>query len=79
MKIMASSPIPSWQINGETMETVRDFIFLDSKITADCDCSYEIKRLAPWNKSFELAHGNGSVVNLFIFNHLQFLGLFFSS
>ena len=43
-KIMASSPIISWQINGETMETVTDFIFLGSKITADGDCSYEIKR-----------------------------------
>ena len=43
-KIMASSPITSWQIQGETMETVRDFIFLDSKITADSDCSHEIKR-----------------------------------
>ena len=43
-KIMASSPITSWQIDGETMETVRDFIFLGSKITADCDCSHEIKR-----------------------------------
>ena len=41
---MASGPITSWQINGETMETVRDFIFLGSKITADGDCSYEIKR-----------------------------------
>ena len=43
-KIMASSPITSWQIDGETMETVRDFIFLDSKITADGGCSHEIKR-----------------------------------
>ena len=43
-KIMASSPITSWQINGETMETVRDFIFLGSKITADGDCSHQIKR-----------------------------------
>ena len=43
MKIMASSPITSWQINGETMETVRDFIFLGSKITADSDCSHDIK------------------------------------
>ena len=41
---MASSPITSWQINGETMETVRDFIFGGSKITADDDCSHEIKR-----------------------------------
>ena len=43
-KIMASSPITSWQIDGETMETVRGFVFLDSKITADGDCSHEIKR-----------------------------------
>ena len=43
-KIMASSPITSWQIDGETMETVRDFIFLGSKITEDSDCSHEIKR-----------------------------------
>ena len=43
-KIMASGPITSWQIDGETMETVTDFIFLDSKITANCDCSHEIKR-----------------------------------
>ena len=43
-KIMASGPITSWQIDGETMETVVDFIFLDSKITADGDCSREIKR-----------------------------------
>ena len=43
-KIMASGPITSWQIDGETMETVRDFIFLVSKITADGDCSHEIKR-----------------------------------
>ena len=44
-KITASSPITSWQIDKETMETVRDFIFLGSKITADGDCSHEIKRL----------------------------------
>ena len=43
-KIMASDPITSWQIYGETVETVADFIFLDSKITADGDCSHEIKR-----------------------------------
>ena len=43
-KIMASSPITSWQIDGETMETLIDFIFLGSKITADGDCSHEIKR-----------------------------------
>ena len=43
-KIMTSSPITSWQIDGETVETVADFIFLGSKITADVDCSHEIKR-----------------------------------
>ena len=43
-KIMASGPIPSWQIVGETVETVADFIFLGSRITADGDCSHEIKR-----------------------------------
>ena len=43
-KIMASGPITSWQIDGETMETVSDFIFLSFKITADSDCSHEIKR-----------------------------------
>ena len=46
-KIMASGPIPSWQIDGEAMETVRNFIFGGSKITADGDCSHEIKTLAP--------------------------------
>ena len=43
-KIMASGPITSWEIEGETVETVTDFIFLGSKITADCDCIHEIKR-----------------------------------
>ena len=43
-KIMASGPITSWQTDGETMKTMRDFIFLGSKITADSDCSHEIKR-----------------------------------
>ena len=46
-KIMASGPITSWQIDGETIETVTDFIFLGSKITADGDCSHEIKMFAP--------------------------------
>ena len=49
-KIMASGPIISWQIDGETMETVRDFILGGSKITADGDCRHEIKTLAPWKK-----------------------------
>ena len=52
-KIMASAPITSWQIDGETMQTVSDFIFLGSKITADGDCSHEIKTLAPWKKSYD--------------------------
>ena len=50
-KIMASGPITSWQIGGETIETVAGFIFLGSKITADGDCNHEIKILAPWKKS----------------------------
>ena len=51
-KIMASSSITSWQIDGETMETVADFLFLGSKITADGDCSHEIKRrLLPGRKT----------------------------
>ena len=52
-KIMASGPITSWQIDGETMETVTDFLFLGSKITADGDCSHEIKTLDPWKKSYD--------------------------
>ena len=52
-KIMASSAIISWQMDGETMETVRDFIILDSKVTADGDCSHEIKTIAPWKKSYD--------------------------
>ena len=50
-KIMASGPITSWQIDGETVETVADFIFGGSKITADGDCSHEIKTLTPWKES----------------------------
>ena len=52
-KIIASGPITSWQIDRETVETVRDFIILGSKITADGDCSHEIKTLAPWKKSYD--------------------------
>ena len=50
---MASGPITSWQIHGETVETVRDFICLGSKITANGDCSHEIKMLTPWIESFD--------------------------
>ena len=55
-KIMASAPITSWQIDGETLETVTDFIFLGSKITAHGDCSHEIKRC--------LLHGRKAMINL---------------
>ena len=50
---MASGPITSWQIDGETVETVADFIFLGSKITTDGDCSHEVKRLTPWKESYD--------------------------
>ena len=54
MKIMASGPITSWEIDGETMETVTAFILGGSKITADGDCSHEIKKLlAPWKKNYD--------------------------
>ena len=52
-KIMASGPITSWEIDGETEEIVSDFIFLGSKITADDDCSHEIKRLTPWKENYD--------------------------
>ena len=51
-KIMASGPITSWEIDGETVEAVSDFIFLGSKITADGDCSHEIKRLCSLEESY---------------------------
>ena len=50
---MASGPITSWQIDGETVETVADFIFGGSKIIGDCDCSHEIKTLGPWKGSYD--------------------------
>ena len=52
MKIMESGPITSWQIYGETMEIVTDFIFLGSKITVDGDYSHKIETLAPWKESY---------------------------
>ena len=52
-KIMASGPITSWQIEGEKVEAVSDFIFLGSKITEDGECIHEIKTLAPWKKSYD--------------------------
>ena len=53
MKIMASGPITSWEIDGEAMETVRGSIFLGSRITADGGCSHEIKSLALWKESYD--------------------------
>ena len=52
-KIMASGPVTSWQIDGETMETVTDFILEGSKITGDSDFSHKIKTLAPWKESYD--------------------------
>ena len=52
-KTMASSPITSWEIDGETVETVSDFILGGSKITADGDCSHEIKTLTPWKEIYD--------------------------
>ena len=52
-KIMTSSPITSWQIDGGKIETVTDFIFWVSKITADGHCSHEIKRLTPWKENYD--------------------------
>ena len=52
-KIMASGPITSWQIDGETIETVTDVIWGGSKITADGDCSHELKDTVPWKKSYD--------------------------
>ena len=53
VKIMASDPITSWQIDGEKIETVIDFIFLSSKITMNSDCSSESKTVAPWKKNYD--------------------------
>ena len=53
IQIMAFGPITSWQIEGEKVQTVTDFIFLGFQITADGDCSHEIKTLAPWKKSYD--------------------------
>ena len=53
MKIMAFVPFISWQIDGETIKTLTDFIFLGFKITADCDYCHEIKMLAPWKKNYD--------------------------
>jgi len=53
MKIRASGPITSWKIDGKTVETMSDFIFLGSKMNANCDCSHKTKTLAPWKSSYD--------------------------
>ena len=53
MKIMAPGPITLWEIDDKTVETVSDFIYWGSKITADWDCSHEIKTLTPWEESYD--------------------------
>ena len=53
MKVMASSPITSWQLEAEIVETITDFIFMGSRITADGDCSHEMRTLVLWNKSYD--------------------------
>ena len=65
-KIMASGPITSWQTDGETMKTMRDFIFLGSKITADSDCNHDMKRhlIAPWKKSWGCKESDMIELNL---------------
>ena len=61
---MASSPITSWQIDGETVETVADFILGGSKISADGDCSHEIKTLAPWKKNIFKSRDNTWLIKI---------------
>ena len=65
-KIMVSGPVTSWKIDGETMETVTDFIFLGSKITADSDCNHEMKRhlIAPWKKLWGCKESDMTELNL---------------
>ena len=79
-KIIASGPITSWQIDGETVETVSDVIFGGSKITAGCDCSHEIKTLAPWKKSYDQPRQHiKKQTNYFANKGLSSLGRGFSS
>ena len=72
-KIMASGPITSWQIDGETVETLADFIFLGSKIIADGDCSHEIKRCLLLGRKVITAPGTYQMLNKYYFNNLLYL------
>ena len=76
-KIMASGPITSWQLDGETMEPVTDFIFGGSKITADGDCSHEIK--TPWKKSYDQPRQHIKKQRQFVNKGLSSQGYGFSS
>ena len=78
---MTSGPITSWQIEGETVKAVTDYIFLGSKIIADGDCSHEVKTLAPWEKSYEKPgqpikkqrhHFSNTIVQKYQFFNTQF-------
>ena len=68
IKIMASGPITSWEIDRETLETVSDFIFLGSKITAGGDCSQEIKMLIPWKESYDQPRQHSEKQRHYFFN-----------
>ena len=72
-KIMASGPITSWQIDGETVETLADFIFLGSKIIADGDCSHEIKRCLLLGRKVITAPGTLHMLNKYDFNNLLYV------
>ena len=79
-KIMASGPIASWQINWETVETMTDFILGGSKITADGDCSHEIKTLVPWKKSYDQPRQHIKKQTFYFANkHISSQGYGFSS
>ena len=75
---MASGPITSWQIDGETVETVTDFIFLGSRITADGDYSHEIKTLAPWKKSYDQSRQHIKNMNITLPTNVHSVKLWFS-
>ena len=75
---MESGPITSWQIDGETVETVRDFISLVSKITADGDYSHEIKTLAPWKKSYDQSRQHIKNMNITLPTNVHSVKLWFS-
>ena len=76
---MASGPITSWEIDGQTVEIVSDFILGGSKITADGDCSHEIKRLTPWKESYDQPRQHIKQRHYFVNKGLSSQGYGFSS